>query len=201
MTVAGTLGGVLVTQAANSWITWGARRKERHDRINDAVSDMIAVGGAWVFAINGCEQRAVDAIIQRRSLPLEELLALVAVERDAVVNVQIDFSRAHARVRLTCPVPINKAATRYLKALQAHNDDVLVKIGELAEACDLRAIQRSAAVGVVDPLDELVKVTCEETGGSAGRLGSRWAARRGRARKQRVHGESTISDSGPENSD
>ncbi len=47
LTVTGTLGGVVITQAANSAITWDARRKDRNDRINDAVGDLIAAGGAW----------------------------------------------------------------------------------------------------------------------------------------------------------
>jgi hypothetical protein len=47
LTVTGTLGGVIITQAANSWSTVGARRMDRTDRINAAVGDLIACGTAW----------------------------------------------------------------------------------------------------------------------------------------------------------
>jgi hypothetical protein len=163
LTVTGTLGGVIVTQLANSWITRSTRRKERNDRINDAVSDLIADGGAWIFTANGCEQRAVDAVIQ--GLALLDMIAAVTEARDALATVQIEFGRALARVRLTCPAPINTAAAEYLKALQAHTDEVLGKLGVLAETRDVKAIQRSVAYRVEAPLNQLVHITREETGG------------------------------------
>jgi hypothetical protein len=46
LTVTGTLGGVIITQLANSMSTRGARHKERTDRINEAVADLIACGSS-----------------------------------------------------------------------------------------------------------------------------------------------------------
>jgi hypothetical protein len=58
LTVTGTLGGVIITQAANSWSTRAARRRDRNDRIKDAVGGLIALGNGWVYAVDACEGSA-----------------------------------------------------------------------------------------------------------------------------------------------
>ncbi len=45
-----TVAGVVITQAANSALTWRTSRKERKARIIDAVADLISAGNAWVYA-------------------------------------------------------------------------------------------------------------------------------------------------------
>ena len=113
LTVTGTLGGVIITQAVNSWSTQGARRKERYERINDAVGDLIACGNAWVFAVAAEEDNIFSTVIMKTSA--DELLAVTDSGIDDRRAAQLAYGRALARVTLTCPRSIISAASDYLE--------------------------------------------------------------------------------------
>jgi hypothetical protein len=87
LTVTGTLGGVIITQAANSVSTRGARRKECNDRINDAVGDLIASGTAWVYAVNAYEESMFNAVIL--NLREDETRDAISSGRAAVHSAQL----------------------------------------------------------------------------------------------------------------
>jgi hypothetical protein len=127
LTVTGTLGGVIITQAANSVSTQGVRRKERNDRINDAVGDLIASGTAWVYAVNAYEESMFNTVIL--NLGEDETRDAISSGRAAVHSAQLAYGRAQARVRLTCPPSIVDAAERYRVAVQAFDDEMVANVG------------------------------------------------------------------------
>ena len=61
------LVGVVITQAVNSAISWRTRRRDRNERILDAVSELIASGNAWVYATSTQEQDLLLAVGTRVS--------------------------------------------------------------------------------------------------------------------------------------
>jgi hypothetical protein len=140
LTVTGTLGGVIITQAANSWSTRGARRKERNDRINDSVGDLIAFGNAWVYAVGACEQTTYDAI--RRDLDVDERVDKVTAARADVRSAELAYGRALARVRLTCLPSILAAAEDYNKALIVLNREAMMKVDVVQETRNLNINER-----------------------------------------------------------
>jgi hypothetical protein len=162
LTVVGTLGGVAITQAANTWSALGTRRKERNDRINDAVVDLIACGSAWVYALEACQQRANNAVT--RNLDTAETLAAMVSARAEVHSAQVAYGRALAKVRLGCPLSINSAASDHLGALQAFDREMVDKVAIVLETRNVDAVQRSVPDGVNAPQDRLVKETRKQTG-------------------------------------
>jgi hypothetical protein len=162
LTVTGTLGGVIITQAANSWSTRGARRRERNDRISDAVGDLIAGGNGWVYALDACEQIAYNAVT--RKIDQVETMATLTSARADVRSAQLAFSRALARVRLTCPQGVSATAEDYRAALQAFDDEVVAKVRVMLESGRADAVQRSVPEEVAAPQDRLCHETRKATG-------------------------------------
>jgi hypothetical protein len=58
----GTLGGVAITQAANSALSWRTTRKERNKLITESVAELIATGNSWVYATSTQEQDVFHAV-------------------------------------------------------------------------------------------------------------------------------------------
>jgi hypothetical protein len=159
--VGGTLAGVAITQAANSWSTGRARRKERDDRINDAVCDLIALGNTWANMVSACEQAAFDAV--RRKLGEDDLRAALTSARAYVHSAQDAYGRAFARVRLTCPPSIFDAAERFTAAMQNFDGEMATKV-EVALNTGNADINKSEPHDAVDRLNALVEVTRKATG-------------------------------------
>jgi hypothetical protein len=67
--------------------TRGARCKERNDRINDAVGDLIASGTAWVYAVNAYEESMFNTVIL--NLGEDETRDAISSGRAAVHSAQL----------------------------------------------------------------------------------------------------------------
>jgi hypothetical protein len=164
LTVTGTLGGVIVTQIANSWSTRGARRKERNDRINDAVGDLIACGNEWVYVVNAYEEKMFETVILRADG--DEQGAALTAGRAGMRSAELAYGRAQARVRLACPLSIVDSAEDYRKPLQAFEDAVEANVGVLLQNQRTYGVERTRPNGVAVPQDRLVNATRAETGGA-----------------------------------
>lgn len=119
--VGGTLAGVTITQVVNSALSWRTTRKERKQQISKAVSDLIGGGGSWVYATCAQEQDLFHAVSTKKSD--DELMKTMKASRTDVYAAQLEFNRAIAVVRLTCPPKIVDAAEEYRKAVQAIEEE------------------------------------------------------------------------------
>jgi hypothetical protein len=119
--VGGTLSGVVLTQAANSLIGWRTSRRERHHRMTEAVSELIASGNSWMYAVSTQEQDLLLAV--GTNVPHDELMVTLKEARAVLYAAQLDFGRALARVRLTCPPKVVRAAEDYRIAVHAFEQE------------------------------------------------------------------------------
>lgn len=78
--VASALGGVAITQAVNSAVTWRTTRKERNKLITESVADVIATGNGRVYAASTQEQDLFHAVAT--GVEGEKLTALIAELRN-----------------------------------------------------------------------------------------------------------------------
>lgn len=172
LTVTGTLGGVVVTQGANMMSTRGAQRKERNDHINDAVSELIGCGNAWVYAVDAYGETMINAGLYHTGL--DEQFEAIDSGRGAVRAAVLSYRRAVARVMVACPRSIIDTVDDYGDALQAFEDAVIANAADISEARDVDAVKRTLPEkilpeGVVAPQDRVVEATRRATGRSTRR--------------------------------
>ena len=115
LTVTGTLGGVAITQAANSAVSWRTSRKDRNKLITESVAELIATGNSWVYATSTQEQDVFHAVATKADE--ETMMAKLVELRANLYEAQISYGRALAVVRLTCPSKVLQAAEAYGDAL------------------------------------------------------------------------------------
>jgi hypothetical protein len=164
LTLTGTLGGVAITQAVNSAIGWRARRKDRNERITESVSELVASGNSWVYAVCAQEQDLLHAVATRVSE--EKLMEMLTSARAADYSAQLEFGRALARVRLTCPPKVVAAAEDFRIAVHGF-EEVSREKGVVAlrvRSVDGIEATDPVGVGVVHLLSRLVDVTRKATG-------------------------------------
>jgi hypothetical protein len=94
LTLAGTLGGVTITQAVNSAVNWRVRRRERNASITKAVSELIGSAQAWVYATSAQEQDLFRDVATR--VPDAELMENLESSRASVYSAQLAFGSAIA---------------------------------------------------------------------------------------------------------
>jgi hypothetical protein len=162
LTVTGTLGGVAITQAANSAVTWRTTRKERHNLITESVADLIAAGNGWVYAVSTQEQDLHHAIYT--GVEEEKLTAKIAELRNNLYVAQLDYGRAYARVRLVCPPSVRQAADDHNDALSAYEEETRRKGSIMLDTRSVHGIETTRPDVVMGPLNELVKATRKATG-------------------------------------
>jgi hypothetical protein len=109
--VGGTVAGVTITQAANSALSWRTSRKERNGRITDAVTELVAAGNSWVYATSAQEQDLFHSLAT--GADNAKLMETLVAARTVLYSAQLEFGRALARVRLTCPMKVISAAEVY----------------------------------------------------------------------------------------
>jgi hypothetical protein len=153
--IGGTLGGVAITQAANSLLSLRTSRKERHKAITDAVADLIAAGNAWVYAASAQEQDLFLAINMK--VPQDEQMKMLKELRDNLYPAQLDFGRALAVVRLRCPEKVVSSAETYRTAIMDFEQESRDK-GSLAIQTGTAAnIPATLTDGIVSPQARLVE--------------------------------------------
>jgi hypothetical protein len=103
--VGGTVTGVVITQVANTALSWRTSRKARHDRIIDAVTELVAAGNSWVYATSTQEQDLLRDVATR--VPEEKLMENLAAARAVLYSAQLDFGRALAR----CDLPVRRRSS------------------------------------------------------------------------------------------
>lgn len=160
--VGGTLGGVAITQAANSLLSLRTSRKERNARMTDAVADLIAAGNAWVYAASAQEQDLFHAIATK--VPLNKQMEMLKGARTVLYAAQLDFGHALAVVRLTCPGNVVNAAEKYRAAVMDFEQGTRDK-GEVAmNTGSVEGIPGTDAKGPVSPQARLVEAVRKITG-------------------------------------
>jgi hypothetical protein len=102
---------VTITQAANSALSWRTSRKERNGRITDAVTELVAAGNSWVYATSAQEQDLFHSLAT--GADNAKLMETLVAARTVLYSAQLEFGRALARVRLTCPMKVISAAEVY----------------------------------------------------------------------------------------
>lgn len=162
LTLTGTLGGVAITQVVNSAISWRARRKERNERIIEAVSELVASGNSWVYAVCAQEQDLFHAVAT--NVPEEKLMETLKSARAVLYSAQLEYGRALARVRLTCPRKVVTAAEDFRRAVQGTEDVSREKGSAALERRSVDGIEATDVLGVVSPLGRLVDTTRKATG-------------------------------------
>jgi len=159
--VVSALGGVLITQAVNSAISWRTRRRDRNERILDAVSELIASCNAWVYATSTQEQDLLLAV--GTSVPDEELMETLKSARTVLYAAELEYGRALARVRLTCPPKVVAAAEELFDAVMDFEKVTRAK-GAVVLKTRITDGVGTDPDGVVAPQDRLVKATRKVTG-------------------------------------
>lgn len=154
LTLGGTLGGVAITQAANSAVTWRTTRKQRNDAMIAAVSDVIAASHSWVYAVSAQEQDLFHAVATRVSD--ERLQEKLESSRASVYAAQLEYGTAIARVRLTSPKQVASTAEDLTAAVQGFEAICRAKV---AAALDGQGVADSATkpINVNPHLDKLVR--------------------------------------------
>jgi hypothetical protein len=138
--VGGTVAGVVITQAANSALTWRTSRTEREARIIDAVADLIAAGNAWVYATSAQEQDLFHSVAT--GVDILEQVDMLKELRAVLYSAQLDFGRALAVVRLTCPKEVVDAAENLRIAVMDFEQEsrdkgqIAIETGSTPEATD-----------------------------------------------------------------
>ena len=155
--VGGTVAGVVITQAANSALSWRTSRKERKARITDAVTELIASGNSWVYTTCAQENDLFHAI--ETHVPNEKLTETLVTARAACYDAQLAFGRAIARVRLTCPQKIVDAAEDYHEAIQDFEKESREKGSLAIRLNSVAGIEGTTPDGIVHPQSQLVKIT------------------------------------------
>jgi hypothetical protein len=162
LTLTGTLAGVAITQAVNSAISWGTRRKERNASITKAASEVIGSAHAWVYATSAQEQDLFRDVATR--VPEEKLMENLESSRASVYSAQLAFGSAIAVVRLTCPPKVVRAAEDVHEAVQDFEAASRAK-GEVAlKVRRVDGLEGTDPAGIVGPVDRLVDVTRRATG-------------------------------------
>jgi len=152
----------VITQAVNSAIGWRTSRRERNDRMTDAVSELIASGNSWVYAVSTQEQDLFHAVATKVSD--DKLMETLKEARAVLYAAQLDYGRALARVRLTCPPKVVRAAEEFRSAVQGVEQESRDK-GEIAlKQKSVEGIEATSPDGVVTPLSDLVEATRKATG-------------------------------------
>jgi hypothetical protein len=159
--VGGTVTGVVITQVANTAFSWRTSRKARHDRIIDAVTELVAAGNSWVYATSTQEQDLLRDVATR--VPEEKLMENLAAARAVLYSAQLDFGRALARVRLTCPKKVVNSAEVYRTAVMNFEQESRDKGSVALQTRSVHGIQASEPSGTVSPLARLVEATKKAT--------------------------------------
>lgn len=160
--VGGTVAGVIITQAANSALSWRITRKERKASITKAVGELIGSGASWVYATCAQEQDLFHAVATNK--PEEQLMDTLKSARAGLYAAQLEFNRAMAEVRLTCPSKIVDAAEDFREAIQAIDAQSREKGGAALERRSVNGIEATDVLGVVRPQSRLVAATRKATG-------------------------------------
>jgi hypothetical protein len=158
--VGGTVAGVTITQAANSALSWRTTRKERKRQIIDAVTELVAGGNAWVYAASAQEQDLLHAVGTR--VPDDKLMEALTAARGVLYSAELDFGRALARVRITCPQKVVQAAEDYRVAVMEFEQLTRDK-GSVALKTRRVDMDASDVDGTVGPLARLVEATRKAT--------------------------------------
>lgn len=159
--VAGTVAGVTITQAANSALSWRTSRKERKARIIGAVADLIAAGNAWVYATSVQEQDLFHSVAT--DVSDEKLMETLVAARAALYSAQLDFGRALAVVRLTCPEKVVSAAETFRKAVMGFEQESRDKGAVALQRRSVVGIDASDPDGTVTPQASLVEAARKAT--------------------------------------
>ena len=162
LTLTGTLGGVTLTQAVNSAVSWRARRKERNASVTKAVSELIGSAQAWVYATSAQEQDLFRDVATR--VPEPQLTETLVSARASVYSAQLAFGSAIAAVRLTCPPKVVSAAEDVHKAVQNFEDVTRAKGAAALKVRSVDGLEGTNPAGVIGPVDRLVDVTRRATG-------------------------------------
>jgi hypothetical protein len=159
--VGGTVAGVTITQAVNSALTWRTTRRERHQAIRDAATDLIATGSAWVYAASSQEQDLLRDVATH--VPEEQLMATLTAARDVLYKAQLEFARALARVRIECPKKVVAAAEAYRASISDFEQTTRNKGEVVLRTRSVAGIEASTVEGTVPPQARLVEATRKAT--------------------------------------
>jgi hypothetical protein len=157
--VGGTVAGVVITQGANSALTWRTSHKERKARMIDAVADLISAGNAWVYATSAQEQDLFHSVAT--GVAIEAQMEMLKAARAVLYSAQLDFGRALAVVRLSCPKKVVNAAENFRIAIMDFEQEsrdkgtIAIETGSTPDGTDPE--------GTVSPQARLIEATKKAT--------------------------------------
>ncbi|WP_241474170.1 hypothetical protein [Mycolicibacterium neoaurum] len=145
---------MMITQAANSAVSWRTTRKQRNDAMIAAVADVVAASHSWVYAVSSQEQDILHAIATH--VTDEQRQEKLESSRASVYAAQLDYGSAIARVRLTSPKRVASAAEDVTGALQDFEATCRAKVST-ALAGQGVADSATKPIDVNPHIDRLVK--------------------------------------------